>query len=320
MRKVVSWVLLFLGAFLLATAVIAKFWAPDVAKRTPLDTDSVTHLSGEAAYVTRVEGEPTDNVAMRATSFNAVDSEKSTDDEAVFKSYTCLVTDEAEGDCGLEGEGKDADPNVINISDPDFFVTDRRTAEAVDQADFDLPEGAVQHEGLVNKFPFDVEKKDYPFWDGMLKKAVTATYEGEESLDGLKTYKFNYSVSEEPAEVSKGIDGLYSMDKTMWVDQVTGSIVDQEQHEVRSDKKGDPLLDIELSFTDDQVKGNIDDAKDNGDRLNLITGTVPLLGFILGPLLIIVGLVLLLRGGSNGNRRREETQPTDDQGVSLGKH
>lgn len=320
MRKVVSWLLLFVGAFLLATALLAKFWAPDVAKRTPLDTDSVTSLTGTANYVTRKSGE-TENVPMKATSFNATDAEKSTDDAAVFRSYTCLVTQESETPCGREGSGDDADPNVVNVSEFDYFVTDRHTAESLPIDDFDLPEGAVQHEGLVNKFPFDVEEKDYEIWDGMLKRAVPATFVGEKDLDGLKTYEFNVKVEDEEAEVSKGIDGLYSMDKTMWVDAATGSIVKQEQHEIRKDKDGKDLLDIELAFTDDQVKGNIEDAKANGDKLNTITGTLPLIGFILGPIAIIAGAIMLLKGGSGGGARRDDGSgdSSSDQSVNLGK-
>lgn len=312
MRKVVSWLLLFVGALLLATAFLTKFWAPDVAKRTPLDTDSETSLSGMANYVTRASG-PTDNVPAKATSFNAVDSKASSDDVAVFRAYTCLVTEESETPCGREGEGDDADPNVLNVSDFDFFATDRRTAEAVDQSKFDFAGDSPQHEGLVNKFPFDVEKKDYDFWDGMLDRAVTATYVGTKDVDGLETYEFNYQVEDEEATVSgttgedSAIEGLYSMDKTMYVDPTTGSIVDQEQHEIRTTTDGDTLLDLELSFTDDQVKGNVEDAEDNASRLDTITGTVPLIGFILGPILIIAGAVLLLRGagGPSGNRKAE---------------
>ena len=76
MRKIVSWILLGLGAFLLVTAIVAKVWAPDQVKRAPIDTDSTTHLSGTAAVVPTGDT----NVDVRAVSVTKSDSKKSTDD------------------------------------------------------------------------------------------------------------------------------------------------------------------------------------------------------------------------------------------------
>lgn len=288
MRKIISWVLLFLGAFLLVAAVIGAVWAPGQVKKTPLDVDSVTRLSGTATYI----GEPYD---VRVTSFTKTDAEASDDEVAVFITNTCLVKDVPDTpDCGEGGTGENADPNVINIGD-DMFATDRETAEAVDQEGY-LPDDVVQHEGVINKWPFDSEKRDYVYWDGILERGVPATYQGVRQIDGLDTYEYNINVVEEPATVSGTIEGFYSQDKTIWIDPVTGAIIDQEQSELRTDEEGNTLLDLDVSFTDEQVETNVDDAEENGASLELITSTVPLVGFIGGPILIIIGL-LLARGG-----------------------
>jgi hypothetical protein len=39
----------FLGGFLVMVALLAQFYAPGQLMRTPLDVDSTTRLSGEAA-------------------------------------------------------------------------------------------------------------------------------------------------------------------------------------------------------------------------------------------------------------------------------
>lgn len=290
MRKIVSWLLLALGGFLLATAVVAGVWAPDQAKRAPLDTDSETKLSGSAAAL------PTGGTgAVRAVSVTKADSNASDDDVVVYSSYTCLVLDKPETpDCGLPGFKEDADPNLVTAGDPVIFATDRRTGVAVNDAKY-LPEGTPETEGLVNKFPFGTKKADYEFWDGVLGETVTAQYEDVESIEGLETYRFTYVVSEEPAEIANGVDGIYSMDKTMWIEPATGQIIDQEQHDVRA--VGDnTLLDVNLSFTDEQVAVNVKDAKANKSSLELITQTVPLIGYIGGPLLLLGGLALTLSG------------------------
>jgi hypothetical protein len=299
-QKIVSWVLVGLGTFLLVAAIVAQTWAPDQVKRTPLDTNSVTGLTGVATVL------PTDTGTfdVKAVSITRADSEASDEDVVVFENHSCLVLDRpGVPQCGEQGTGENADPNVVSISS-DFFATDRRTGVATNEEGY-LPQGTPPHEGLINKFPFDTETRDYAFWDGILDDTVTAAYQGSEEIDGLETYRFNYVVDNVPAEVSAGIDGTYSMDKTMWIEPTTGAIIDQTQAEVRQ-VDGTPVLDIELSFTDEQVATNVSTAKENKGSIDLITGTVPLVGFIAGPILIVLGLVLLARQRRRGGEVTED--------------
>lgn len=297
MQKIINWVLIGLGAFLLVAALIASLWAPGVVKKTPIDTDSTTHLSGTAAKLNPATGEIED-LSVKATSFTKADSDASTDDVVVFTSVTCLVVDGPDVPDCIDDKN---DPNLVNIPEPDVFATDRYDGMAVKNGKF-VPEGTEQKEGLVNKFPFDTEKKSYDYWDGMVGAPVKVDYKGTEDIDGVETYEFNYNVSDVDAEVVDGIDGKYSMDKTMWIEPRTGAIVKQEQHEIRTLENGDPLLDLNLAFTDDQVETNAEDADDNVSSLKLITSTVPLVGFIVGPILLIVGGGLLLLSRRSGRR------------------
>lgn len=296
MRKIVGWVLIGLGGFLLAAAVVATVWAPGQVKRAPLDTDSVTRLSGTAAVVPNGDKD----VPVRAVSVTKADAKKSDDEAAVYVNFTCLVRDvPGTPDCGKEGTGENADPNVISVGEPAVFATHRNKGIAINKRTY-LPKDAPETEGLVNKFPFDTEKKDYPFWDGVLGRTVTAEFQGTKTIKGLETYEFGYMLEGEAAEIASGVDGTYSMDKTMWVDPRTGQIIDQEQHDTRAAGET-TLLDVQLSFTEEQVQANVDDAKDNIGSLDLLTRTVPLVGYIGGPILIVVGLLALLLPG----RRRE---------------
>lgn len=298
MRKILSWVLLGLGAFLLVTALMAAVWAPDQVKKTPTDTDSKTYLSGSAEKLNPKTGDVED-IEVKALSAHKADADQSDDDVVVFFNYTCANVDvDNPPDC-IEGED---DERIVSNGD-DLFATDRRDAEAVNGEKY-LPKKALERldavdnkKGLINKFPFDTEKDgDYTFWDGILQRDVPVTFEGTKDIDGLETYEFNYNVSDEEATVTGDIEGLYSMDKTMWIDPVTGAIIDQEQHEVRTLDNGDPLLDMTLSFTDETVKDNVESAKDNGSSLDLLTGTLPTVGFIVGPILLVVGAVLFVLG------------------------
>ena len=56
----------------------------------------------------------------------------------------------------------------------------------------------------------------------------------------------------------------------MWIDQGTGSIIDQSEAQVRKLDDGTTVLDLELSFTDETVAENVEDAKANNSQLNLV--------------------------------------------------
>lgn len=290
MSKVISWVLLGLGAFLLAAAVVGSAWAPGVMKKTPLDVNSTTYLTGNAEMIDVSEG-GTNEFPVKVTSVTKTDSNASTDEVVVFQGTTCVVnTSGGETPDCVTGD----DDRLVSASE-DAFASDRVSGLAVSDQGAFVPNPVEGREGLQNKWPFDAEKKTYPYWDGMLGQTVDAEYVGSDTIDGLEVYNYEVSVSEQPAEVSDGIQGLYSTDKTITIEPKTGSIVDQSQHEVRTLEDGTTLLDLDVSFTDDQIQSGVDEAKGNVRSLNLVGGTVPLVGFILGPILLIAGAVTLLR-------------------------
>lgn len=294
MRKIIGWVLLALGTFLVVVGLMAAIWAPGQVKRTPLDTNSTTRLAGTADKLNPGTGE-VESLAVKAASVTKADSEHSDDEVIVFVSSTCLVIDE--GDVPDCVDADDPEDRLISAS-TDVFATDRRDGMAVNGSSY-LPPSAEEKEGLVNKWPFDAEKKTYPYWDSMLDRTVDAEYDGTETLDGLETYRYHVLVEDEPAEVVTDVDGVYSLDKYIWIDPVTGAIINQTQHEVRELTDGSTLLDMQLDFTDDQVSANAADAKDNGSQLGLLTQTVPLVGIIGGVLALLIGGFLVFAGRKN---------------------
>ena len=286
-RKIIGWVLLGLGAFLLVTGLLATVWAPGQVERTPLDVDSTTSLSGNADKLNPATGE-TEAIDVKATSITKADSKRSDDNVIVFVNTTCLVIDE--GDVPDCVDADDPDARLVSATS-DVFSTDRHDALAVNGKY--LPAGAEEKEGLVNKFPFRTEKKDYPYWDGLVGAPVTAEYDSTDTLDGLATYKFHILLDETPAEVVEGLQGTYSQDKFIWVEPITGAIVNQTQHETRTLDDGTLVLDLNLAFTEDEVAEGVSEAKDNKAQIDLVTGTLPLVGFIGGVLALLAGAFLV---------------------------
>jgi hypothetical protein len=276
-----------LGGFLVMLAILAKFYAPGQLMKTPLDVDSTTNAAGQAA-VGDGATEP-----VKGTQLTRADSAKSDGDVIVFVSSSCLIFD------------RDNAPSCVNADDPDQrlitagvdnFATDRKTAMAVNDPKY-LPPDATPREGLQNKWPFDVEKKTYPYWDDNVNQVVDATYEGTETVDGIDAYTFHAVVSDVPYEVTDGVQGTYSKDSSIWIEPVTGSFVNLSYHMEQTTDTGDNFITLDLAYTEDEVADSVKDAKSSRDKLNLVRNTVPLIGFIVGIPLLVIGLVLTDRGG-----------------------
>ena len=93
----------------------------------------------------------------------------------------------------------------------------------------------------------------------------------------------------------------------MWVDALTGSILKQSEHQTRSmASSGQTVLDLTFAFTPDTVAKNVEDAKANASKLNLLTSTVPLVGLVGGVLALFGGFVLRQSDArtSDGSRHR----------------
>ncbi len=306
MRKWVALVLLFLGAFLLVTAGVARIWGPGAAERTPLNVNTYTYLTGEADKLNPATGE-VEHMNVKYQSLTQADPTKSDGHVVAFVNYKCVNADIDNPPACLPGTD-----NRLITNSTDTFATDRHTAVAVNDAKY-LGKDPVPHEGLVNKWPFNAEKKTYPYWDGTLGEAVDANYVGTRTIDGLETYEYDLSVPATDTEILADTQGTYSTDQKTWVDPRTGSIIDQEGGQVLKLPDGSLVLDINVAYTDDTVQANVDDAKANAKQLTLVEVIMPIVGLVLGLVFLAAG-VLTLRGRS---RRPQAT--ASDPGVTLSK-
>ncbi len=292
-----------LGTFLLVVAVLATVWIPGVVKKTPTDVNTTTYLSGEAQRLDAETGKLGDVVPVNIQSVTQTDSAKSNGDVVVWRSGTCVVVN-VDGDAPACVDGKD--PRLLTASE-DAFATDRVTGIAVQNGKY-VPAGTVQHEGLMNKWPFDAEKKTYPYWDGTVGAAVDAVYQGTEELGGVETYRYQINIDEAPIEIADGVNGTYTNAVNIYVEPKTGAILNQSQDQQQYLENGTQVLDLQVEFTKDQKATSASDAEANKSKLNLLTKVVPIIGFVGGILALLAGLALIFIGRG---RRRE--------GVDLSK-
>ncbi|WP_164519543.1 DUF3068 domain-containing protein [Nocardioides ferulae] len=304
MRNITGRILLGLGGFLLVAGVLATVWAPGMIKKTPEDVNTTTRLSGT---LQKLEDDP---VPIRATSVTKTDAEATDDQTAVWVNTVCVVVDQGNPpDCG----SSDSDERLFK-ADVDVFATDRVSAEAVNDIDT-LPADATPHEGLVNKWPFDAEKQDYPYWDGTTGQAVTAAYDRTENLEGIEAYVYKVEISDAPIEIMEGVPGTYDTVKEIWVEPRTGAVINQTEDQQRYLEDGSRAVSIQLAFSDEQLATSIADAEENLAGLDLMLRTVPMIGFIGGGLCLLAGAGLLLTGRPSGSRR--EATLSDEERVSV---
>lgn len=309
MRKI-SLVLLGLGSFLLVVAVLCTVWAPGVVKKTPIDINNKTLLSGVAQRLDASTGKLGPASKISIVSITQADGDKSDDDVVVFKAGSCVVVNE-DGNAPDCVDGKD--PRLVS-ADETTFATDRVTALAVDNGDY-LPKGSPQFEGLVNKWPFDAKQKTYPYWDGTIGKAVDAVFDGKEQVGGVDTYRYKINIDEAPIEVADGVDGTYTNEVVIWVEPKTGAIQNQSQDQQRYLTDGTQVLNLQAQFTPAQIEQSAEDTKSNMSLLTLITRTVPLVGYIVGGLCLIAALVLFLRSRSLVEPEPRDSRARETTGV-----
>jgi len=299
--KVLARVLLGLGAFLLIAGIMALVYAPGVVKKTPLDVDTTTVYEGQAAKLDPLTG-AFDTKPAYAIRETKADSEASSDDHVIMVETACAVFDTGGAHVCVNGN----DPDLITAT-IDIFATDRVTALAVEDAK--LPADSVPHEGLINKFPFDVEKKTYCLWDGDVGNCVDIDYKGTKTLFGLSTYEFSYTVKGVPIQIGEGIAGTYDNVVTVNVDPKTGSIVKSGQDQQQFLEDGTPVADVQLTQTDASVKDAVDEAKTAGTMLTMLLTVLPIIGFVGGAICLVGGFLLLRRRPDGGRRVADSKEP-----------
>ena len=289
MRRLVGPVVTLVGAFLVAIGLFAQFYMGHALLKTPLDVDEIIDVDGQA-QVPNAKGK-IEETPVLAWSVYHVNTTLSTSKVVSFQNSQCLVKD-IDNPTGCVSSD-DPQDRLLSATTDDY-ATDRRTAEALNDPKY-VPAGSVPHSGVINKWPFLAEKKTYTYWDDSLQKGVQATYAGTDKLLGHEVYVYDVQVPKTEMDVAEGVKGYYTDDKQLYVDQLTGSVVNQVEHQVRTDLDGNPVIDLHIQFTDAQVKKLIDEAKDNGKQLNLIRTTVPIVGYVVGIPLFLIGLFLTTR-------------------------
>ncbi len=328
-----------LGAALLIAALLLSTYTKGKIAKIPLDIDAtlVSDGTGTSFDPASLVGEKfvvNENVPLVLQKEISVEAPSNADVVTLQVGDTLRRTDKQQD-------------NGLLLALVDTVTLDRKTALAV-SSDTN-PGGSVQkprsiddeapptnvalpHDGLSYRFPFDTEKKTYPFFDPIAQKAYDANYEGEEDVNGLTTYRFTQNVgydddgkltdpipyaslydndedsqvtaraelwgvpAEDPAEPVT-MDRYYAAQRTFWVDPVSGTIVKSKDHGfhyyARDALKPEvTFADFTLTSNEETVESQVAAARDEGDTVGLWGRILPITFTALG-LVGLVGGVLL---------------------------
>ncbi len=315
-----------LSAALLIAAVLLTTYTAGKIEKIPLDIDQtlVSRGTGTALDPTSLSAGPGAKFVVDknvpVVSQQAMTVETPANAEVVtFQVGTTVRRSDKQKDSGLL------------LAMVDTVTLNRSTAEAV--SDEDRPGGSVQkprtiednkpptnialpHEGLSYRFPFNTEKKSYPYFDPIAQKAFDANYDGEDDVNGLTTYRFTQNVGydadgklveplkyaslydkSEDADVTAraelwGIPDVdpyepitmtrfYAAQRTFWVDPVSGTIVKAEEranHYYARDplKPEMALADYKVTSTEQTVESQVAAARAERDRVALWSRILPI--------------------------------------------
>ncbi|MGE2736164.1 DUF3068 domain-containing protein [Mycolicibacterium vaccae] len=340
-----------LGAALLIAALLLSTYTKSQISKIPLDIDTtlVSDGTGTAFDPASLLGERfvvNEDVPLVLQRQISVESPANADVVTLQVGSSLRRTDQQQD-------------NGLLLAMVDTVTMNRSTAEAVSSES--NPGGAVQkpraledenpptnvalpHEGLTYRFPFDTEKKTYPFFDPIAQKTYDANYSGEEDVNGLTTYRFTQNVGfdsdgklVEPVKYASlydddadsqvaaraalwGLEGdpeemitmtrYYAAQRTFWVDPVSGTIVketDRGFHYYAREALEPEVTFADYTVTSDEasVESQVAAAYDERDR-------VALWGRILPITFTALGLVALIGGALLGSfSLRAESMLTD---------
>jgi hypothetical protein len=288
-----GYVLVFFGLFLLFFGLFERFYAYPRLKKAPLDQESQPVAVGTGTYFNRSKLREIPGAQLKNVRTVKGDPKAGTEEVAVWDSFVSTV-DLADG-------------GVIQATQ-ERVALDRVTAQSVNCCGEN-----PRHQGLTLKFPFDTKKQSYQFWDGPAGRALPAVYTREETIQGVKVYRFEQridrltlgtqeipgSLAGDPSVASVQTNIVYSNVKTIWVEPTTGIIVKGQQalSQVLEPTSGGgkvlTLLDGVLTYDDATVRANAKDASDAAGQLRLLSTILPVAALVVGLVLLVVGLLLL---------------------------
>ncbi|MGP4013120.1 DUF3068 domain-containing protein [Streptomyces sp. 4N124] len=314
-----SLILLGLGTFLLVLAPLLAWYVEPRAAVNPIDIDQTAVYEGTGSVfdVEKVETVPDQAITITQRVRGDVAESERSGRAAVWDVTTTVDTDKS-----LPA----ADPHDALDFVPHRWVSDRRTNRPVHCCG-ETP--YIEGEAYL-KFPFDVQKRDYQWWDNTGGRTVTLRYRGEKKIQGYEGYRFTGTVPatktgtrlvpgaiiDQPERSQVFAEEWYANHGIeLVVDQATGRVLYAQTGPRRTlrapggNEDAAVLLDSpKIAFTDETQEFAVERAKEDSGQLRLVGRTLPVGAAVAGFVLAAVGAVLVIRGRKSPENTEESEQ------------
>jgi Porin PorA len=298
MRRGTGLVATALGAFLIALALMTRFYIAGQAIKFPLNEHTITTMvASKVSYFSPAELQELTGVTMTDTSTTEGDVASGSAGTAVWNNFT-YVYDRTDGlayDYSLQR-----------------LAFNRRSGELVNcSCGANVNGKKVHFSGLGYVWPFGAQKTTYQIFDTTLMRTHPISYAGTATVAGLKTYKYVETVAPTQIgteqlpgslvgmldEATVSLPEYYSGTTTDYVDPITGTPVSVTmfRHLYLAGSSGKlllNLLDARFVTTSSSAAAAVQTARSDDAKISLVTillpGTIGLAGIIL----LIIGLVI----------------------------
>ncbi|MER5648501.1 DUF3068 domain-containing protein [Streptosporangium sp. NPDC002524] len=318
--------LLVAGAFLITLAALVRLYVYPSGLLLPAEQDRITKLTTESgsyfdtATLRTHRGVPLETVVARYG-----DTVRSTPDVAVWTEFVSLAT----------RDGQRVDYHERRAA------FDRRTGLAVNCCENYVDENAnPAPRGLVFRWPFGTRPVAYQVYDPLVRRPVTARFEGIETLYGVRVNRYAQRLVNErlvqqamqlpgsvlglgggkPFPVNAYVEGT----RTFWVEPESGMVIGVRENLVKTLRTPDGrgrlvALAADMRTSEGDERWNAGEAEQFGRWTTLVNRVVPLSCAVLGALLLVAGLRVQTRVPAPASPEDSESPegPEDADGADA---
>ncbi|MEP7023769.1 MAG: DUF3068 domain-containing protein [Actinomycetota bacterium] len=298
-----------LGAFLLVSGFLLRFYVASHAVRFPLNEYQVATLTAQnVTYFSSAEVKELSGVSMRVTRTVEGDVAAGDGSRAVWMQFTSTF------------DAKNGVP-VNAVTQRSAF--DRHTGQAIaccgETVSSTVGTYSGPQSGQIYTWPIGAGQQTYDVYDATLNRPEPASYAGQTTIDGVPAYRYIEQVngtrfgSQQLPGALLGLKGrqsvtlyeTYQATNTYWVDPVTGVVIDLDQNEniTLRDKAGVQrlvLLRGDFRTTPQTVASIVRADKPRRAAITAIATTAPIILGLSGTILLAVGILLVA-----GRRNRQ---------------
>lgn len=320
MRRVFGVTLTGLGAFLIVLGVMCRFYLPGQVVKFPLNEYSVSSLMGtNVSYFSQQTGAEVNGATVRAISTVQGDVAAGNSSTAVWNDVTGVfdVTNS---------------PQVPISYSTQRFAFDRRTGALVNCCGAEVGTARPHFAGQGYVWPIGTQQQTYEVFNTTLMKPEPFNFVGTATINGLSVYIFNQPINNQKIgsitlpgslvgitdQASVTLPEYLTATNTYYVDPGTGSPVKvvQAQNEVlENPSTGGTALVLfngTLTTTPQSIASATSTAQKYDNEISLLEDVLPLVGVLVGLLLLVAGALLLL-----GEGRQEYEYEDDSEAVGA---